>query len=101
MKRAARGGPDVCRHLPAVVESGFHVKSGTRLGRTGAAGSLPVTTASDSSTPAAIRFIFPNSSRLVANGYWSLQKVPNINANAPLTAGVSFSSLAEPTRYAN
>lgn len=61
----------------------------------------PVQTASDTSTPSAVRFIFPNNSRLVANGYWSLQKVPTINANAPLTANISFSSLAEPTRYAS
>lgn len=60
-----------------------------------------VGTASDSSTPAAVRFIFPNNSRLVANGYWSLQKVPTINANAPLTANLAFSTLAEPTRYAS
>jgi hypothetical protein len=60
----------------------------------------PVQTASDGSIPAAVRFIFPNNSRLVANGNWSLQKVPNINANAPLTANLNFSSLAEPTRYA-
>ena len=61
----------------------------------------PVQTASDGSTPAAVRFIFPNNSRLVANGYWSLQKVPNINANSPLTAAINFSTLAEPTRYAS
>jgi hypothetical protein len=60
----------------------------------------PVQTASDGSIPAAVRFVFPNNSRLVANGYWSLQKVPSINANAPLTAALSFSTLAEPTRYA-
>ncbi len=61
----------------------------------------PVQTASDSSTPAAVRFVFPNNSRLVANAYWSLQKVPNINANAPLTSAISLSTLAEPTRYAS
>lgn len=61
----------------------------------------PVQTASDSSTPAAVRFVFPNNSRLVANAYWSLQKVPSINANAPLTSTISMSTLAEPTRYAS
>jgi hypothetical protein len=60
----------------------------------------PVQTASDTSTPAGVRFIFPNNSRLVANAYVSLQKVPSINANAPLTAAISMSTLAEPTRYA-
>lgn len=61
----------------------------------------PVQTASDSSTPAAVRFVFPNNSRLVANAYWSLQKVPSINANSPLTSSISMSTLAEPTRYAS
>lgn len=61
----------------------------------------PVQVASDTSTPAAVRFIFPNNSRLVANAYWSLQKVPSINANAPLTSAISLSTLAEPTRYAS
>lgn len=60
----------------------------------------PVMSLSDSSTPGAMRLVFPNGSRLVANGYWSLQKTPAVSPNAPLTAAISFSSLAEPTRYA-
>ena len=60
----------------------------------------PVVSASDSATPAALRFIFPNGSRLVANGYWSIQKTPNVSANQPLTADITFSALAEPVRYA-
>jgi hypothetical protein len=59
-----------------------------------------VVAASDGSVPAGLRFIFPNGSRLVANGYWSLQKTPTVAVNAPLTANISFSALAEPTRYA-
>lgn len=59
-----------------------------------------VTAASDNSTPTAVRFTFPGKGPLVANGYWSLQKVPTIASNAPLTANISFSSLAEPMRYA-
>lgn len=60
----------------------------------------PVQAASDNTTTAAIRFIMSNGSRLVANGTWSLQDVPSINANAPLTAQVTFSSVAKPTSYA-
>lgn len=60
----------------------------------------PVVAASDSATPAGLRFIFPNGSRLVANGYWSIQKTPTVAANQPLTADITFSALAEPMRYA-
>lgn len=60
----------------------------------------PVMALSDASTPGAMRMVFPNGSRLVANGYWSLQKMPAIAPNAPLTAAISFSALAEPNRYA-
>lgn len=60
----------------------------------------PVTAASDGSLPIGLRIIFPNASRLVANTNVSLQKTPTIAANSPLTASVSFSTLAEPMRYA-
>lgn len=60
----------------------------------------PVQAASDSATNAAIRFIMSNNSRMVANGTWSMQDVPSINANAPLTAQITFSSSAKPTTYA-
>lgn len=60
----------------------------------------PVVAASDGSVNAGLRFIFPNGSRLVANGYFSIQKTPTVAVNAPLTANISFSALAEPTRYA-
>jgi Phage tail tube protein, TTP len=61
---------------------------------------VPVVNASDSASPAGLRFIFPNGSRLVANGYWSIQKTPTVAANQPLTADITFSALAEPVRYA-
>lgn len=59
-----------------------------------------VMTASDTSTPTGMRIVFPNNSRLLANGYFSLQKTPTVAANAPLTAAIGFSSLADPMRYA-
>lgn len=59
-----------------------------------------VTTAASGAVPTALRMIFPNNSRLVANGYWSLQTTPNVAANAPLTANIDISFSAEPVRYA-
>jgi len=58
-----------------------------------------VTTAASTAVPTALRMIFPNNSRLVANGYWSLQTTPNVAANAPLTANIDISFSAEPVRY--
>ena len=60
----------------------------------------PVTVASDGTLPTGLRIIFPNASRLVANGYYSLQKTPTVAINAPLTAQIGFSALADPVRYA-
>lgn len=60
----------------------------------------PATAASDSVTATGLRIIFPNSSRLVANGYFSLQKTPTVSINAPLTASLGFSAVADPVRYA-
>lgn len=59
-----------------------------------------VQTASETSALTALRVIFPNSSRMVANGYFSLQKTPNVEINAPLSAQINFSAAAEPMRYA-
>lgn len=46
-----------------------------------------------------LRIVFPNNSRIVSNNYISVQKTPQVNANQPLTADISFSSVAEPVRY--
>lgn len=58
-----------------------------------------VRTASDTATATAVRMIFPNNSRLVANAYWSLQTVPTIE-DSTLRASISLSFAADPTRYA-
>ena len=58
-------------------------------------------TASDSNAITAMRIIFPNGTRLLANGYLSLQKNPTIEVNAPLTARLGFSSVADLVRYAS
>jgi len=58
-------------------------------------------TASDSVVANGLRIIFPNSSRMVANGFFSLQKTPTVAVNAPLTATLGFSAVADPVRYAS
>lgn len=60
----------------------------------------PATVASDSVVATGLRIIFPGNSRLVANGYYSLQKTPTVAINAPLTASLGFSAVADPVRYA-
>ena len=64
------------------------------------AGQIAVQAASDSSTPAAFRIVFPNNTRMVINGYWSIGSAPGVNVNAPLTNTIGFSALALATRYA-
>ena len=60
-----------------------------------------VTAASESSTPYGLLMVFPNNSRLVANSYWGLQKVPAVGTNAALTSSISLSYVADPIRYSN
>lgn len=51
-------------------------------------------------TPVGVRFTFPNSSKLVANAYWSLQRTPSFQQNDSLKAQIGISYCAEPVRYA-
>lgn len=55
--------------------------------------------AADAATPTALRMVFPNATRLVANGYWSLQRVPTIE-DSTLRGRIDISFSADPTRYA-
>ncbi len=59
-----------------------------------------VSAVAESAGVAGLRMRFPNGSRLLGNGYWSLQKTPNVTRNEALTAAVDVSYVAEPTRYA-
>jgi Phage tail tube protein, TTP len=59
-----------------------------------------VQSASDTNSITAFRIIFPNNSRMVANGYWSVGASPTVAVNAPLTNTISFSAAAQLTRYA-
>lgn len=54
----------------------------------------------DSSTQAAVRMVFPNGSRIVANGFWSIKKVPEVARNEALVTTIDMSIVSEPTRYA-
>lgn len=58
-----------------------------------------VVTAADTQALTGLRIVFPNASRLLANGYFSIQKTPTIAVNEPLSHAINFSSAAEPVRY--
>lgn len=60
-----------------------------------------VAAASDAATPAGLRMIFPNGSRMAANCYWNLMRVPSVGKNEALTAKIDLSFVADPTRYAS
>ena len=57
-----------------------------------------VLAASEGSTPLAVRFVFPNSSKLVANAYWSLLEVPTIE-DSTLRTRIDLSFSATPKTY--
>ena len=59
-----------------------------------------VAAASDSATATAFRMTTPSGSKLVANGYWSLRKVPTIE-DSTLRSEITVSFSSEPTRYAS
>jgi hypothetical protein len=63
------------------------------------AGQIAVQTASDNNTPLALRMIFANNSRMVINGYWSINSTPSVATNTPLTNNIVFTGLALSTRY--
>jgi hypothetical protein len=59
-----------------------------------------VNAADDARTPFGVRFSFPNSSKLVANAYWNLQKTPSFQTNDSLKTQVGLTFVADPVRYA-
>jgi len=58
-----------------------------------------VLAASEAATPFAVRMLFPNQSKLIANAYWSLQEVPTIE-DSTLRGRIDLSFSAAPTTYA-
>lgn len=67
---------------------------------TALAGQIAVQAASDANAATGFRIVFPNNSRMVINGYYSIGASPNVAVNAPLTNTISFSAVAQATRYA-
>jgi hypothetical protein len=57
--------------------------------------------ADEARTPYALIMNYPNGSKLVANGYFSLLRVPTMQLNDALMTQISVSYAAEPIRYAN
>lgn len=58
-----------------------------------------VRTASETAAATPVRMVFPNSSRLLASAYWSLQQVPTIE-DSTLRARIDLAFSSLPTRYA-
>lgn len=52
-------------------------------------------------TPHGLLMSFPNGSKLVANTYWSLMRVPTMASNEALMTQISLSYATEPMRYAS
>lgn len=52
-------------------------------------------------TPFGLLMAFPNGSKLVANAYWSLMRVPTMATNEALMTQITMSYAAEPMRYAS
>lgn len=60
-----------------------------------------VVAADEARTPYGLRLSAPNGSKLVANAYWSLQRVPQIGSNQPAKTQIGLTYAAEPVRYAS
>lgn len=58
-----------------------------------------VTVADEARKPYGLLMAFPNGSKLVANAYWSLLRVPTMAQNEALMTQITLSYAAEPVRY--
>jgi len=59
-----------------------------------------VVVADEARAPYGLLMNFPNGSKLVANSYWSLMRVPTMAQNEALMTQITLSYAAEPVRYA-
>lgn len=59
-----------------------------------------VVVADEARKPYGLLMSFPNGSKLAANAYWSLLRVPTMAQNEALMTQISLSYAAEPIRYA-
>jgi ribosomal protein L24 len=60
-----------------------------------------VVTADEARTPYGLRISSPNGSKLVANAYWNVQRVPQLASNQPAKTQLTLTYAAEPVRYAS
>ena len=60
-----------------------------------------VLAADNSRTPYGLLMSFANGSKTVGNAYWSLMRIPTMNAGEALMTQVNLSYAAEPQRYAS
>ena len=60
-----------------------------------------VDAADQARVPYGLKLNFPNGSKIVANAYWSLMKIPTMTQNEALLSQVSLNYAAEPVRYAS
>jgi hypothetical protein len=58
-----------------------------------------VNAADNARNPYGLLMAFPNSSKLCANAYWSLMRVPTMATNEALMTQISLSYASEPVRY--
>ncbi len=58
-----------------------------------------VRTSAEAASTYAMRMVFPNNSRLVANAYWSLRQVPTVE-DSTLRGEINVSFFSDPTVYA-
>ena len=60
-----------------------------------------VVAASNSATPSGLRVTTANGAKVVANAYWSINRMPSMTKNEVLTTKVSLSFSSSPSRYAS
>lgn len=58
-----------------------------------------VAAADEARTPYGLRISSPNGSKLVANAFWGLQRVPQLATNQPAKTQIGLTYAAEPVRY--
>jgi len=55
----------------------------------------------NNANPYAIKVDLKSGAKIVASGYWSLQKMPNMAANTPMTASIDIAIRNDVVRYAS
>ena len=55
----------------------------------------------DNQNPYAVKFNLKSGAKIVAAGYWSLQKMPSMAANTPMKANIDIAIVNDAVRYAS